>query len=392
MTALLHRLKGDRVIWMTVLFLGLISLLAVYSSISSLAFKRDGGSTLHFLMKHGLMLITGGIIMIYAARQQYTIYSRFAQLLIGVMAVLLLLTLLLGSNINDASRWITVPIINQSFQTSDPAKVVLIVYLARVLGKHHGEEWTFRDVLLKLMVPVGVICGLILPANFSTAAVLFSVCLIIMFIGEVPVKHMAMIVGMAVGAFVLLMVLAKTTPGLLPRADTWVSRIESFGVEDHDANYQVEHAKIAIASGGFLPNGPGSGTSRNYLPHPYSDMIYAFIIEEYGSIIGGLGLLLLYLILLFRAVRIAGKCEKQFGSLVAVGLSLMLVLQAMINMAVAVNLVPVTGQPLPLVSMGGTSVWFTCLAIGIVLSVSRSLEEQQPSKTPDVKRPSTALA
>lgn len=392
MTALLHRLKGDRVIWMTVLFLGLISLLAVYSSISSLAFKREGGGTLHFLMKHGLMLVTGGIIMIYAARQQYTIYSRFAQLLIGVMAVLLLLTLLLGSNINDASRWITVPIINQSFQTSDPAKVVLIVYLARVLGKHHGEEWTFRDVLLKLMVPVGVICGLILPANFSTAAVLFTVCLIIMFIGEVPVKHMAMIVGIAVGAFILLMVLAKTTPGLLPRADTWVSRIESFGVEDHDANYQVEHAKIAIASGGFLPNGPGSGTSRNYLPHPYSDMIYAFIIEEYGSILGGLGLLLLYLILMFRAVRIAGRCEKQFGSLVAVGLSLMLVLQAMINMAVAVNLVPVTGQPLPLVSMGGTSVWFTCLAIGIVLSVSRSLEDQQPSKTPDVKRPRTALA
>jgi len=391
MTALLHRLKGDRVIWMTVLFLGLISLLAVYSSISSLAFKREGGGTLHFLMKHGLMLITGGIIMIYAARQQYTIYSRFAQLLIGVMAVLLLLTLLLGSNINDASRWITVPIINQSFQTSDPAKVVLIVYLARVLGKHHGEEWTLRDVLLKLMVPVAVICGLILPANFSTAAVLFTVCMIIMFIGEVPIKHMAMIVGIAVGAFILLMVLAKTTPGLLPRADTWVSRIENFGVEDHDANYQVDHAKIAIASGGFLPNGPGSGTSRNFLPHPYSDMIYAFIIEEYGSILGGLGLLLLYLILMFRAVRIASKCDKQFGSLVAIGLSLMLVLQAMINMAVAVNLVPVTGQPLPLVSMGGTSVWFTCLAIGIVLSVSRSLEDQQPS-TPDAKRQRTALA
>ncbi len=201
-----------------------------------------------------------------------------------------------------------------------------------------------------------------------------------------------MIVGIAVGAFILLMVLAKTTPGLLPRADTWVNRIESFGVEDHDANYQVEHAKIAIASGGFLPNGPGSGTSRNYLPHPYSDMIYAFIIEEYGSILGGLGLLLLYLILMFRAVRIASKCDKQFGSLVAIGLSLMLVLQAMINMAVAVNLVPVTGQPLPLVSMGGTSVWFTCLAIGIVLSVSRSVEDPSTTTTTDVKRPRTALA
>ena len=355
MNTVIHKLKGDRVIWMTVLFLGLISLLAVYSSISSLAFKHEGGSTMHYLMKHGIMLVTGGAIMYYVAKQQFTIYSRLSQLLIGVMVVLLLLTLLLGSNINDASRWITIPIINQSFQTSDPAKVVLIVYLARVLGKHHGQEWSLRDVLLKLMVPVGAICGLILPANFSTAAVLFTVCLVIMFIG------------------------------------TWVGRIESFGVEDHDANYQVEHAKIAIASGGFLPNGPGSGQSRNFLPHPYSDMIYAFIIEEYGSILGGLGLLLLYLILLFRAVRIASSCQKPFGALAAIGLGLMLVLQAMINMAVAVNLVPVTGQPLPLVSMGGTSVWFTCLAIGIMLSVSRGNEEQAPV-TKDVERPRTAFA
>ncbi len=392
MNTVFQKLKGDRVIWMTVLFLGLISLLAVYSSISSLAFKREGGSTMHFLMKHGIMLVTGGVIMYYVSKQQFTIYSRLSQLLIGVMAVLLLLTLLLGSNINDASRWITIPIINQSFQTSDPAKVVLIVYLARVLGKNQGEEWTLREVLIKLMVPVGAICGLILPANFSTAAVLFAVCMIIMFIGQVPLKHMAVIVGAAVGMFALLLVLAKTTPGLLPRLDTWVGRIESFGVEDHDANYQVEHAKIAIASGGFLPNGPGSGTSRNFLPHPYSDMIYAFIIEEYGSILGGLGLLLLYLILLFRAVRIASTCAKPFGALAAIGLGLMLVMQAMINMAVAVNLVPVTGQPLPLVSMGGTSVWFTCLAIGIMLSVSRGAEEQPVPPSTDVKRPRTALA
>ncbi|HNU55490.1 MAG TPA: FtsW/RodA/SpoVE family cell cycle protein [Flavobacteriales bacterium] len=391
MNTVIHKLKGDRVIWMTVLFLGLISLLAVYSSISSLAFKHEGGSTMHYLMKHGIMLITGGAIMYYVSKQQFTIYSRLSQLLIGVMAVLLLLTLLLGSNINDASRWITIPIINQSFQTSDPAKVVLIVYLARVLGKHHGQEWSLRDVLVKLMVPVGAICGLILPANFSTAAVLFTVCLVIMFIGQVPLKHMVVIMGAAIGVFILLLVLAKSTPGLLPRLDTWVGRIESFGVEDHDANYQVEHAKIAIASGGFLPNGPGSGQSRNFLPHPYSDMIYAFIIEEYGSILGGLGLLLLYLILLFRAVRVASGCQKPFGALAAIGLGLMLVLQAMINMAVAVNLVPVTGQPLPLVSMGGTSVWFTCLAIGIMLSVSRGNEEQAPANN-DVQRPRTAFA
>ncbi len=392
MNTLIHKLRGDRVIWMTALFLGLISLLAVYSSISSLAFKREGGSTLHFLFKHGLMLLSGGVIMYYASTLKYTIYSRLSKLIIPITGALLLLTLLLGSNINDASRWITIPIINQSFQTSDLAKVVLIVYLARVLGKHYDQEWTFRDVVLQLMVPVGVICGLILPANFSTAALLFLLCMIIMFIGQVPVKWLLAIVGIAVGAFmVLIMVNEAFDLGVLPRVETWQKRISSFGEADSDANYQVEHAKIAIASGGLLPNGPGSGASRNWLPHPYSDMIYAFIIEEYGSILGGLGLLLLYLILLLRAVRIAHRCDKPFGSLVAVGLSLMLVLQAMINMAVAVNLVPVTGQPLPLVSMGGTSVWFTCLAIGIVLSVSRSLDEQEPSIT-DVKRPRTAVA
>lgn len=376
---------------MTALFLGLISLIAVYSSISSLAFKREGGSTLHFLFKHGLMLVTGGVIMYYASKLKFSVYSKLAQLAIPLTAGLLLLTLLLGSNINDASRWITIPILNQSFQTSDLAKVVLIVYLARVLGKNHGIEWTMRDVMLKLMLPVGVICGLILPANFSTAALLFAVCFILMFLGQVPLRHMALIVGAAVAVFVVLLLIANTNPGLLPRLDTWIARIESFGTQDSNANYQVEHAKIAIASGGLLPNGPGSGASRNWLPHPYSDMIYAFIIEEYGSILGGLGLLLLYQILLFRSVRIARRCDKPFGSLVAVGLCLMLVMQAMVNMAVAVNLVPVTGQPLPLVSMGGTSVWFTCLAIGIVLSVSRSLETVQ-TPSPNGTRLRTTVA
>ena len=393
MSTLLHKLKGDRVIWMTALFLALISLLAVYSSISSLAFKRGGGGTLHFLLKHGLMLATGGVIMYYASKLRFGLYSRLSQLSIGLVAGLLLLTLLLGSNINDASRWITIPFIGQSFQTSDLAKVVLVVYLARVIGRHHEEPWSLRDVLVQLMLPVGVICGLILPANFSTAALLFLVCLVIMFIGQVPVRQLALVVGGAVAAFAVLLLLADSFPDVLPRMATWVARIKAFmaGGADSDANYQVEHAKIAIASGGLLPNGPGSGASRNWLPHPYSDMIYAFIIEEYGSLLGGLGILLLYLILLFRAVRIAGRCDRPFGALVAVGLGLMLVTQAMVNMAVAVNLVPVTGQPLPLVSMGGTSAWFTCLAIGIILSVSRSLEDPQKDRT-HVRRPTTTLA
>lgn len=390
MTTLLNRLKGDRVIWMAALFLALISLLAVYSSISSLAAKRDGG-TFHFLFKHALMLGTGGVIMFYASQVRHGIYSRLAQLTIWLVAGLLLLTLLLGSNINDASRWLTIPFINQSFQTSDLAKVVLIAYLARVLAKHE-DEWTLRDVALKLMVPVGLICGLILPANFSTAALLFLICVTLMFVAQVPVRHLVLLIGAAVAAFALLLVVADFLPDLLPRMATWGARLKAFssGAADPDANYQVEHAKIAIASGGLFPNGPGSGASRNWLPHPYSDMIYAFIVEEYGSLLGGLGLILLYLILLHRSVIIAKRCEKPFGALLSVGLGLMLVVQAMVNMAVAVNLVPVTGQPLPLVSMGGTSIWFTCLAIGMILSVSRSLEQQHEAKK-DAK-PRTAAA
>lgn len=390
MTALLKKLPGDRTIWMASLFLALISLLAVYGSISSLAVKRDG-STLHFLLKHALMLGSGGLIMYYASQLRYGIYSRLAQLSIWLVAGLLLLTLVLGSNINDASRWLTIPIINQSFQTSDLAKVVLIAYLARVLSKHHAGEWTLREVALELMLPVGVVCGLILPANFSTAALLFAICVLLMFIAQVPLKHLAVLIGAAVAVFALLLLIADFFPDLLPRAATWAARLKAFGSEaGGDANYQVEHAKIAIASGGLLPSMPGTAASRNWLPHPYSDMIYAFIVEEYGSILGGLGLLLLYLILLHRAVVIAKRCEKPFGSLIAVGLGLMLVVQAMVNMAVAVNLVPVTGQPLPLVSMGGTSAWFTCLAIGIILSVSRSLE--QPQEAPKHAKPRTAVA
>jgi cell division protein FtsW len=320
--------------------------------------------------------------------------------MIGVTAALLLLTLLLGANLNSATRWLEIPGLGITFQTSDLAKVVLLVYLARVIGKHDDEPWTLRDVLIKLMLPIGGICALILPANFSTAALLFLICLLVMFIGRIPMKWIAASLGLSVVGFGALVIVNETFDlGALPRVETWQKRIESFGTDDRDANYQVEHAKIAIASGGLLPNGPGSGASRNYLPHPYSDMIYAFIVEEYGSLIGGVGLLMLYLILLFRAIRIANKCEKKFGALVAMGLALSLVVQALVNMAVAVNLVPVTGQPLPLVSMGGTSTWFTCLAIGIILSVSRSVYDTAATPTAKKQRttplddgPSPALA
>lgn len=306
-----------------------------------------------------------------ASKLKYTVYSKLSQVLLGATIGLLLLTLLIGSNVNGASRWLAIPGVGITFQTSDLARVVIIVYLARVLGRQREEPWSFREVVLKLILPVGAVCGFILPANFSTAALLFGTCMIVMFIGQVPIRHLFSVVGIAAGAFAILLLLSKADPELLPRLQTWQSRVTNHGGDDRDANYQVNNAKIAIVHGGFLPNGPGTGTSRNFMPHPESDMIYAFIIEEYGSLIGGLGLLLLYMILLTRAMRIANRCEKPFGSLAAMGLALSMVVQALANMAVGVNLVPVTGQPLPLVSMGGTSIWFTCLSLGILVSISQ---------------------
>ncbi len=370
-----QHLKGDRTIWVVALLLGVTSLLAVYSASSWMGWQRTGG-TFRILVKHALMLSTGGGIMYAASRLRYTAYSKLSQLMLGVTVGLLALTLLIGTNVNGASRWLAIPGVGITFQTSDLARVVIVVYLARVLGRQREEPWTFREVLLKLMVPIGAICGLILPANFSTAALLFMVCMVLMYIGRVPMKHLFGIVGMAVGAFALLLLLSKANPELLPRLSTWESRLTSHGGTDREANYQVNNAKIAIVHGGLLPNGPGTGTSRNFMPHPESDMIYAFIIEEYGSILGGLGLLLLYLILLSRAIRIANRVDRPFGALAAMGVTLSLVMQALVNMAVGVNLLPVTGQPLPLVSMGGTSMWFTCLSLGILLSISRSVYDQ----------------
>ncbi len=370
-----QHLKGDRTIWVVALLLGVTSLLAVYSASSWMGWQRTGG-TFRILVKHALMLTTGGGIMYAASRLRYTAYSKLAQLMLGVTVGLLALTLLIGTNVNGASRWLAIPGVGITFQTSDLARVVIVVYLARVLGRQREEPWTFREVLLKLMVPVGAVCGLILPANFSTAALLFIVCMVLMYIGRVPMKHLFGIVGMAVGAFALLLLLSKANPELLPRLNTWEARLTSHGGMDREANYQVNNAKIAIVHGGLLPNGPGTGTSRNFMPHPESDMIYAFIIEEYGSLLGGLGLLLLYLILLSRAIRIANRVDRPFGALAAMGVTLSLVMQALVNMAVGVNLVPVTGQPLPLVSMGGTSMWFTCLSLGVLLSISRNVYDQ----------------
>ena len=391
MKDIFQHLKGDKGIWSLVLLLGIASLLLVYSSIVTLADRFQDGNTFHFLLRHGTFLLMGFGIVYLVHRVKYAYFSRLAQIAMYISIPLLALTLFAGENINDASRWLKIPVINQSFQTSDFAKLALIMYVARFLAIRQGEVKDLKKTFLPVMVPILIVCGLIFPANFSTAAVLFVSCLVLMFIGRVPVKYIGSLVGVGLVMVVLALTIAKVSPDLLPRAKTWSSRIEAFmprwatwenRVENHLSdrerrnNYQVDQSKIAIATGGVLGKGPGNSTQRNFLPHPYSDFIYAIVLEEYGFI-GGVVILLLYLILLFRAIRIAIRCEKAFGPLLVIGISFILVFQALINMAVAVNLLPVTGQPLPLVSMGGTSLWFTSIAIGVILSVSRSLEEEE---------------
>lgn len=379
-------------IWIIAMLLAAISLLSVYSSISSLAYKHYDGNTFYYLFKHGLMLGVGMLIIYYVHRVRFKYFSRLSQLAVWISLILLALTLIFGANINEASRWLTIPIINQNIQPSDLAKIALITFVARGLAQRQEFIGRFKEGVLPILIPIALICGLILPANFSTAAILFGVCLILMFVGRVAIKHIALVVGAGVAGFALMLLLSGVFPDLLPRAETWKNRIVNFQNPDDEANYQIDHAMMAIQAGGILPKGPGHGDSRNYLPHPYSDMIYAFIIEEYGSILGGVGLLLLYLILLYRAIRIAGKCDRLFGSLMVIGLTFSIVFQALINMSVAVKLIPVTGQPMPLVSMGGTSTWLTCLALGMILSVSRAVDEQDEPEKKTRKKQDYAVA
>ncbi len=389
MKSLFTYLQGDRAIWVVVLLLGVFSVLAVYGSVVTLAVKSKDGDTEYYLIRHVIMIALGFYMMYQAHRVKFSIYSRLGQIFIWVAAGLLLLTLVKGTNVNNASRWLTIPIINQSFQTSDFAKIAIVLVVARILASRQNEVNDYKRVLIPILLYVGLIVGLILPANFSTAALVGLVCFIMMFLGRIPIKQLASVMGLGVAGIALIIGVATVAPNLLPRAKTWQNRLLNFNSGDEEGNYQVEHAKYAIASGGLLPKGPGSGNSRNFLPYAYADMIYAYVIEEYGSILGGVGMLLLYMVLLLRSVQIAIKCPKLFGTFTALGLSLMLVVQALVNMSVAVNLIPVTGQPLPLMSMGGTSTLFTCLSVGIILSISRSVytktESPEDSGDPELK-------
>jgi cell division protein FtsW len=366
--------KGDRVIWLVVMLLSVFSILAVYSSTGSLAFKYQEGNTEYYVFKHGMILLLGFGLMYGAHLLKYTIYSRISKLAIVIAVPLLAITLAMGTNLNEASRWLTLPIVNVSFQTSDLAKLALILFVARALSRRQDNIKDFKSGFLPVMLPVVATCALILPANFSTAAVLFTTCIILMVIGRIDVKYIMILIGTGIVALGLFIGVAKLV-GYEGRIDTWEKRIETFLNDDGEGTYQSQQAKIAIATGQIIGKGPGNSSQRNYLPHPYSDFIYAIIIEEYG-IVGGSIVVILYLVLFFRAIRIAQKSPRAFATFLAIGCAFSLTFQAMINMAVAVNLFPVTGQPLPMLSMGGTSIWFTSIAIGIILSVSRDLEKE----------------
>lgn len=376
MEAILKYIKGDRAIWLIMLLLSVFSLLLVYSSIVTLAYRHHDGNTLYYLFRHGFILVCGLGLMFLAHKVKFTYYSKIAQLALYVSIPLLLITLLMGTSINSANRWLTIPVINQTFQTSDLAKVALIMFVARFLAIRQDEIRDFKRGFLPLLVPIFIVCGLILPADLSTAALLFVNCLVLMFIGRVQLKHIGLLVVSGAIALTMVYMTGKAMPGSFSRLDTWVSRVETFVSPDAaniNQNYQSDQSKIAIATGGVLGKMPGKSTQRNFLPHPYSDFIYSIVLEEYG-LIGGFVTLMLYLMLLFRSIKIGMNCSRTFGSLLSIGIGFSLVFQAMVNMAVAVNLVPVTGQPLPMVSMGGTSIWFTCFAVGIILSVSAGVD------------------
>ena len=379
MGTLFKNIKGDRLIWAIAALLAIFSFLPVYSAASNLAYASDNGHTFNYFIKHFVHLFLGFAIIYGVHKIPYRYFKGLSMIMIPVVLVLLMVTMFqpdLAESATNARRWIRVPLVGFTFQPSTLASVVLMVYVARYLSKIQDKEISFKETLLPLWAPVFLILILILPANFSTTAMIFTMVVILAFLGGYPLRYLGLIVGSGLIVFTFFILLAKAFPDMMPnRIDTWMSRIDNFSNgEDADANYQIEKAKIAIASGGIKGLGPGKSVQKNFLPQSSSDFIFAIIIEEYGMV-GGLFLLLFYMLLLIRLVIVSQKSETVFGKLLVVGVGLPIVFQALINMAVAVELFPVTGQTLPLISSGGTSIWMTCLAIGIVLSVSAKREE-----------------
>lgn len=367
--------KGDRVIWLIVILLSVLSLLVVYSSTGSLAYRYQGGNTAYYFIRQLGFLLAGFAIVFLTHLIPYRVYGPISQIMLFASLPLLLVTLLFGTTLNQAARWLELPGLGITIQTSDFAKLSLILYVAMFLSVKQNTINDFRKTFLPLTIPIGLVCLLILPANFSTAVMLGTICWILMFVGRVNLKQLFAFTGIGI-VLIGLFVLVALQLGTVNRVQTWKNRIENYASGQGGSNYQAEQSKIAIATGGLIGKGPGNSTQRNFLPHPYSDFIYAIIVEEYG-LLGGSVVLLLYLILLFRTGVIVRNANRTFPAFLAIGLGLILVFQAMVNMAVAVNLIPVTGQPLPLVSMGGTSLIFSSVAFGILLSISRSQNKKE---------------
>jgi cell division protein FtsW len=384
-SSVFSKLKGDKTIWAIVALLAIFSFLPVYSASSNLAYLgTETGNTFTYLVKHFFHLAFGLLIMFGVHKIPYRYYRGLSILLIPVVVLLLIFTLSQGTSLQGsyASRWIQVPIVNMSFQTSEFAGLILMIFVARYIGKKREEPIAFKSSLLHLWLPVFLIIGLILPANLSTALILFSMVVMLLIIGGYSKRYLSVILISGVIMLSIFGLTAKAFPGLFPnRVDTWVSRIESFtDSKNEKEQYQVEKAKIAIATGGVMGNGIGKSVQRNFLPQSSSDFIYAIIVEEMG-LIGGLGVLLVYLILLFRIAIIVTKSNSMFAKLLVIAVGIPVIFQAFINMGVAVNLFPVTGQTLPLISSGGTSIWMTCVAFGIVQSVAAGRGEEESEKS-----------
>ena len=378
MKGIFQHIKGDRTIWALVAILALFSFMPVYSASANLV-SIVGGSTLGYLIKHVVLLLMGFAIIYAVHKIPYRYFSGGSVLFLPIVFFLLIFTLAQGTTIGGAyaSRWISIPIIGVGFQTSTLAGLVLMVYTARYLAKNKDLKIIFKESLLQLWLPVALILILILPANFSTTAIIFSMILIVAFVGGYPLKYIGYILGAGVIVLALFILTAKAFPDAMPnRVNTWGNRIENFSKSGGQELYQVEKAKIAIATGGVLGKGPGKSIQKNFLPQSSSDFIYAIIVEEYG-LVGAILIVFVYFLLLFRIFITVKKATTIFGTLLVIGVGLPIIFQAGINMAVATNLFPVTGQTLPLISSGGTSIWMTCFALGMILSVSASKEETE---------------
>ena len=382
------KIEGDRVIWVMLGIIMLGSFLSVYSASANLAFVYGKVSTTYLLTKHAMHIFIGLGILYLMHRVPYRFFGPLSILSVGVSIVLLLVTLKSGQEIGgaNASRWLRVPILGVSLQTSAFAALALLLYLSRSLSKRQSHDWTLKNSWV-IYVPMGIILMLIFPANFSTAALLFLSCMLVLFVGKYPVKYIGAMVGAGMLAALLFIMTVMLMPNMSNRVDTWKARISNFTSGEPSDNYQVQKAKLAISSGGVFGQGPGKSIQKNFLPQSSSDFIYAIIVEEYG-LIGGISVIAFYLLLWIRIIRISLRTSSYFGSLTVFAAGFALIFQAFVNMSVAVNIFPVTGQTLPLLSAGGSSIWVSCMALGIILSISRDngidSEETEGGPIPEV--------